>query len=218
MRRRPGVLLALLLAVPLVPLAQAQGATTPFAWHASALSAAQRAQMTGRTWRPGCPVPLSRLRMLSLSYVGFDGGAHVGALVVNADAVAATVGAFRALYAARFPVRRMVPVDAYGGSDERSMTADNTSAFNCRRVPGTTIWAQHAYGRAVDLDPLENPEVSASGVDPPAAARFADRTRRRPGMIYHGGTAWRAFRSVDWRWGGDWGSPKDYQHFSANGL
>jgi hypothetical protein len=222
-RRSHAVLLAALLGLGLgvaapVATGAARAATAHFFWHSTALSAAQRAQMTGRTWRPGCPVPLSRLRMLSLPYVGFDHRVHEGRLVVNLDAVPAVVGAFRALYGAHFPIRRMIPVDVYGGSDERSMTADNTSAFNCRRVPGTSVWAQHAYGRAVDLDPRENPEVSSSGIDPPAGARYADRSLHLAGMIYHGGTAWRAFRAVGWSWGGDWRSPKDYQHFSANGY
>ncbi len=174
--------------------------------------------MVGVSWRPGCPVGLGALRAVSLTYVGFDHRSHQGTLILNADAVTAVVGAFRALFRAHFPIRRMAPVEAYGGSDERSMAADNTSGFNCRRVPGTTVWSQHAYGRAVDLDPLENPEVSGTLVDPPSARRFANRTLHLPGMIYHGGTAWRAFAAQGWHWGGDWRSPRDYQHFSATGL
>ena len=84
--------------------------------------------MTPTSWRPGCPVTLDDLRLVSLTYIGFDGAAHRGTLVVNRDATSAIVGAFRRLYAARFPIRRMVPVDAYGGSDFRSIEADNTSS------------------------------------------------------------------------------------------
>jgi hypothetical protein len=174
--------------------------------------------MTGKTWRPGCPVPLPSLRQLRLAYWGFDRRAHVGLLVVGAPAVGQMVAAFRHLFEERFPIRKMVAVDAYGGSDERSMRADNTSGFNCRLVPGTHVWSQHAYGLAVDVDPFENPEVSAGVVDPPQARANADRARRVPGMIAEGGAAWWSFRSAGWHWGGDWVSLKDYMHFSKNGL
>jgi len=173
--------------------------------------------MTGVSWRPGCPVPLASLRLLRLSYWGFDGQARRGGLIVNADAVFAVLTAFRLLFDARYPIHRMRPVEAYGGSDERSMLADNTSAFNCRGVPGSTAWSQHAYGRAVDLNPFENPEVRGSQIDPPAASAWAGRSRAGPAVIHHGDAAWRAFTAVGWAWGGDWSYPLDYMHFSANG-
>jgi hypothetical protein len=189
-----------------------------FAWSAAPLTAADRARMTGVSWRPACPVSLDALRSVELSYWAFDGSAQTGVLVVNRDSVSAIVGAFRALFAARFPIRQMRPVEAFGGDDESSMAADNTSAFNCRIVPGSSTWSQHAYGRAVDIDPLENPEVRNGVVDPPTGAPWVDRTRSDPAIIRHGGAAWKAFASVGWAWGGDWVSLKDYQHFSANGL
>ena len=177
-----------------------------------------RARMTGVTWHQGCPVSLDRLRLLQLSYWGFDHGVHHGELVVNESAAASLARAFRLLFAARFPIRRMQVVDDFGRDDERSMLADNTSAFNCRIVPGTAVWSQHAYGLAVDINPFENPEVSNGNIDPPAAAAWADRSRSSPAMIVHGDAAWRSFNAIGWTWGGDWRSLKDYQHFSANGL
>jgi len=182
------------------------------------LDSAQRRSMTGVSWRPGCPVPLARLRLLLLSYWGFDGRVHQGELVVNADAVSAVRTALRGLFGARYPIHRMRLVEAYEGSDERSMLADNTSAFNCRGVPGSTAWSQHAYGRAVDLNPFENPEVRGTAVDPPAAAAWANRARTGPAVIHHGDAAWQAFAAAGWTWGGDWSFPLDYMHFSANGL
>ena len=76
-----------------------------------------------------------------------------------------------------------------GADDHRSMAADNTSAFNCRFVAGSDgVWSEHAYGRALDLNPLENPYVTESGyVSPPAGAPFADRSRHRRGMVHRGG-------------------------------
>ena len=189
-----------------------------FAGSVSALGPAAKRRMTDVSWRPGCPVPLSDLRLLRLSYWGFDGRVHRGQLIVNADATAAVLTAVRLLFTARYPIHRMRPVEAFGGSDERSMLADNTSAFNCRGVPGSTAWSQHAYGRAVDLNPFENPEVRRRQVDPPAASAWADRSRTGPAVIHHGDAAWRAFAAVGWTWGGDWSYPLDYMHFSGNGL
>ena len=169
-------------------------------------------------WSPRCPVSLDDLRLLTLSYWGFDGRPHVGRLVVNSDAVAAVAGALERLYRARFPIRRMVPVETYGASDERSMRADNTSAFNGRFVMGSTVWSQHAFGRAIDVDPLENPEIDEGLVYPANATRYVDRSLGLPGMIAPGGLVVRAFAAVGWGWGGAWHSPKDYQHFSASGT
>jgi len=176
-----------------------------------------RGQMTGVSWHPGCPVGLGQLRLVRLSYWGFDHTVHKGELIVNASAAKAVTRAFRILFAARFPIWQMRIVDAFGGDDERSMLADNTSGFNCRLVPGTGIWSQHAYGLAVDINPFQNPEVQNGTVDPPAAAAWADRSQRSRAMIKHGDAAWRAFHAIGWTWGGDWQSPTDYMHFSANG-
>lgn len=190
----------------------------PFRGRAERIDAETRARMSGVSWRPGCPVGLAELRLLTVTHWGFDGGVHRGRLVVNRDAAAAMLSAMRSLYRLRFPIRQMRLVDAYGADDRRSMAADNTSAFNCRFVAGSPgVWSEHAYGRAIDLNPLENPYVTASGyVSPPAGAPFADRSRHRPGMV-HRGPARAAFAAVGWEWGGDWPWPKDYQHFSASG-
>lgn len=177
-----------------------------------------RSRMTGVSWHPGCPVGLGELRLLRLGYWGFDHAIHQGQLIVNASAASSITTAFRLLFEAGFPIRQMRVVDDFGGDDERSMLADNTSAFNCRLVPGTKVWAQHAYGLAVDINPFENPEIRDGTADPPAAAAWADRSRPSPAMITAGDAAWRAFRAIGWTWGGDWRSLKDYMHFSANGL
>ena len=168
------------------------------------------------SWRPGCPVPLEDLRLLNLDHWGFDGGIHRGELVVHRDQVGPVLHVMGQLYDARFPIERMQLVDVYGGDDERSMAANNTSAFNCRAVSGRPgVWSQHAYGWAVDLNPVQNPYESGVRVSPPAGAPFANRSTRHPGMV-HAGVV-QAFSSVGWGWGGNWASPKDYQHFSATG-
>jgi hypothetical protein len=174
------------------------------------------------THRPGCPVPLSQLRHLRMSYVGFDGAVHTGEMVVRAEHAQAVTRVFEALYDARWPVRRMRLVDEYGGDDDRSMAANNTSAYNCRQVSGTSRWSEHAYGAAIDVNPVQNPYVTATSVAPPEGLRFAavDRTsgaRTPAGVIRDGDVVVRAFAAVGWEWGGHWSSSKDYQHFSASG-
>jgi D-alanyl-D-alanine carboxypeptidase len=169
-----------------------------------------------RSWHPGCPVAKSALRVVTVSYWGFDGAAHDGRLIVARTAVTPVVTVMRKLYAARFPIRRIVPIDAYGADDDRSMSADNTSAFNCRRVEGSTSWSQHAYGTAIDVNPLENPSVHVDGrVSPRRGRRFANRSLHRKGMIHEGDVVVRAFATVGWQWGGRWHEPRDYQHFFA---
>ena len=223
------VVLSTLIALPLaaawgvrgdLPAASGAPASHPgFSIVAAPIDSARRAAMlaTG-SWHAGCPVAISQLRSLRVGYWGFDRRPHAGVLVVNRAAIVPLSRVFRALWRARFAIRRMAPVEAYGASDERSMAADNTSAFNCRRVPGSSGWSQHAYGLAVDVNPLENPEVRAGVVDPPSAARYADRRLRATGMIHPGDAAVNAFAAAGWAWGGDWHSLKDWQHFSANGL
>ena len=172
------------------------------------------------SWRPGCPVPPRQLRAIRLTYAGFSGRAHTGEIIVSASVVRQVIKVFRILYRARFPIRRMEPVDAFHGSDRRSMAADNTSGFNCRYAvaPGPPQWSMHAYGLAIDVNTVQNPYLEPGRpAQPPAGAAYADRSRIRPGMAYPGGILVSAFSSVGWGWGGDWSGSPDYQHFSVNG-
>jgi hypothetical protein len=211
--RRVLIALALLLAASAPALANA-----PFHSYVRSIPSATRARMTGVSWHAGCPVSLDELRLVTLTYVGFDGRSHSGTLVVNRAATGAIVGAFRRLYAARFPIRRMVPVDAYGGDDFRSIEADNTSSFNCRNATGSTHWSQHAYGLAIDVDPIENPYMDSGKTSHHASVPYLDRARVRPGMAVSGGALVAAFAAEGWGWGGSWsGSVQDTQHFSSNG-
>ena len=109
------------------------------------------------------------------------------------------------------------PIDVYDGSDDASMAANNTSAFNCRAVTGGSSWSEHSYGTAIDVNPLVNPYVRGNTVLPPEGSRYADRTRDDPGMIHSGDSTVEAFSARGWIWGGTWSSPKDYQHFSTSG-
>jgi D-alanyl-D-alanine carboxypeptidase len=171
------------------------------------------------SYRAGCPVGPAALRTVRVLHWGFDGRSRTGTLVVNRRVADAVVTVFRRLYAARFPIRRMVPVSAYRGSDSASTAADNTSSFNCRRAVGSTTgsWSMHAYGLAIDVNPVENPYVLRGRALPPAGVRYLDRGRVRPGMAVEGGPLVRAFDAAGWGWGGRWTGSLDYQHFSTNG-
>jgi hypothetical protein len=198
--------------------AAALGAGTPAAVEAQPRFSAEivpvRWADLRHSYRRGCPVPPARLRTVRVSHWGFDGSARTGAIVVAARVAPDVVTVFRELWAARFPIRRLRPVSAYGGDDDRSMAADNTSGFNCRFVGGTTRWSLHAYGEAIDVNPVENPYVQGARVSPPAGRAFVSRSRYRKGMALPGGVLVRAFSAVGWRWGASFG---DYQHFSTTG-
>jgi hypothetical protein len=219
MRDAVTILALLLAALTSVPSVGAEVDRQPrFEGRVASIDPALRARMTGVSWHPGCPVGFARLRLLTVSHWGFDGEVRRGRLVVNRDQAGAMLGAMRELFELDYPIRRMRLVDAYGGDDHRSMDADNTSAFNCRFVAGSSRWSEHAYGRALDLNPRENPYVTASGyVSPPAGAPFADRSQRAKGLIHRGGPVVAAFAAAGWEWGGNWPWPRDYQHFSSTG-
>lgn len=166
------------------------------------------------SYRAGCPVGPPQLRTVHVSYWGFEGKPHTGAVVVARRVAPDVVAVFRRLWAERFPIKRLLPVSAYRGSDDASMAADNTSGFNCRVVSGTSRRSLHAYGQAIDVNPVENPYVRGAYVSPAAGRAFLDRSRYRKGMAVRGGVLERAFASAGWKWGGAFG---DYQHFSTTG-
>jgi hypothetical protein len=187
----------------------------PFTWSMSRVNAAQ----LGKSWRPGCPVGPSQLRLLQMRYVGFDGHARVGSMVVNATVVTSVVKVFATLYAKRFPIHLMVPTSQFQGKDPASMAADNTSGFNCRYAvtTGPKQWSVHAYGEAIDVNPVQNPYVFNGVAQPVAGKAYVNRSDVRPGMAELGGVLNDAFASVGWFWGGRWTESPDYQHFSSTG-
>jgi hypothetical protein len=169
----------------------------------------------GASWHPGCPVAPEQLRRVTLDYIGFDGRPHRGAIVVNLEVVADVIAIFGEMRRQGYPIAKMQTVDRYrDATDELSMEDDNTSAFNCRALPGGDRWSLHAYGRAVDVNPLLNPYLGSSGeLEPTTARPYLDRGRGDPGMLHDGDAAVRAFTDRGWTWGGHWRTPIDYQHF-----
>jgi hypothetical protein len=181
------------------------------------ISASLERQMRGSSYRSGCPVGPADLRLLEIVHRGFDGRDRVGLLVLHRDAVADVRAALTRSYTAGFRIQRMRLVDRYGADDDRSMAANNTSGFNCRTVGGSTRWSEHAYGRAIDINPVQNPYVSGSTVAPDAGQAYLDRSDVRRGMLVDGDATVTAFEDRGWGWGGNWSSVKDYQHLSSSG-
>jgi hypothetical protein len=169
----------------------------------------------GASWRLGCPIEPGRLRLVELNYLGFDAQTHRGELIVHEELVEEVIAIFEQLHQLRYPVEKMRTVDHYPrADDELSMQDNNTSAFNCRDIPGTGRWSLHAYGRAIDLNPLLNPFIDRTGAfQPRNAAPYLDRNRIDPGLLHDGDPAVLVFTDRGWRWGGHWRTPKDYQHF-----
>lgn len=186
---------------------------------AAAVFPISRAEL-GASWRPECPVAPDALRRVELDFIGFDGRLHRGDLVVNRMVVDDVIAIFGQLLRLRYPIEKMRSVDEYpGADDELSMQDNNTSGFNCRPLPHSDSWSQHAFGLAVDLNPLINPCLDAAGdLQPKNAGRHLDRRRSDPGMLHKGDPAVLAFTDRGWTWGGSWRNPIDYQHFQRHAV
>ncbi|MFN8051271.1 MAG: M15 family metallopeptidase [Acidimicrobiales bacterium] len=180
----------------------------------------------GLSWRPGCPVAPSDLRILTLSYWGIDGAGHTGELIVHRSISLQMVVVFRELWNAKFPIHQMRTAEQFvDASDFRPDGSfietdepdhdDNTSAFFCRPATGATSWSQHSYGLAVDINPVENPYVKGGRMVPPNG--LPGRDAARPGTITASSLPVAAMKRAGMVWGGTWKSLKDYMHFSRNG-
>jgi hypothetical protein len=190
-------------------------------------SAERQAVVQAHEYHTGCPVNLSQLRLLTVRYHGFDGRAHWGQLVVNARVASDLSRVFEKLYAMRFPIRHMQFGDTYGSLKNLPKDRDFTASFECRQASAspctgattnktTGSWSMHAYGEAIDLNPVENPYVGCGMTRDKTALSYLQRSNVRRGMVTPAVVA--AFASIGWGWGGSWsGSTKDYMHFSANG-
>ena len=191
----------------------------PFAATIAPVDDATFAAMHGCSWKddPRCP-RREALVAVRFAHVDLAGEPRTGTVVVAAAIAHHTVQLFGRLYAIGFPLARVEPVDAHAADDDRSMAADNTSAFNFRVIAGTTVLSQHALGLAIDLNPVENPMIwpAAAGAPPrfvpPAAADFLDRRRVRPGMIVRPGPVTAILDELGWEWGGDWRHVADLHH------
>lgn len=178
------------------------------------LTTSQRLAIQKYSWHPGCPVPLSALRSVTVNYWGFDEQSHQGILIVNQSVANQVSVIFQQLYRAHFPIAKIEPVDVYQGDDSKAMADNDTSAFNCRNLTGSSsIFSQHAYGLAIDINPIQNPYVKQNLVAPPQGDHYLNRNSLAKGLINKNNIAYQVFHRYGWEWGGDWQNVKDYQHF-----
>ena len=171
----------------------------------------------GRSFKTDCTTPRSELRYLTVLHVDIEGNIRAGELICHRTIAGELLEIFRTLYDAGYPIERMVLIDRYDADDERSMAANNSSAFNFRFISGTTKPSSHSRGLAVDINPLYNPYVvtrnGRTRVEPEAGRPYVDRTAAFPYKIERGDRCCQEFLRHGFVWGGDWRSCKDYQHF-----
>jgi hypothetical protein len=202
----------------------AQVGHASFVGRLTSLPAALEQEMRGTTWKPGCPVSLTDLRLMTVSYWGFDARPHLGPLVVNESVATDLVWVFRQLFDHRFPIHNVKLAREFHPNQENHDTpGDPTAAFNCRPVvtptgPSATTFSQHAYGLAVDINPIENPFVLDGYVRNRYSRPYRDRSKQAPGMIQDGDIVVRSFEAIGWGWGGHWSTGQDYMHFSQTGT
>ena len=218
------LLLALLVAcTSSIPLLSGDGGTPPSERDPG--PEARVVPVSGRQWlkmkaagmvRPECPIQTpAALRVVHINHYDFEGRVKRGRLVVNADVAESVVRIFSKMYEAEFPIRRMVPVERFDGDTNASLRADNTSAFNCRRpdqINAPFIESPHANGRAVDINPRENPWMDLRCDCWIPSAKYAERLDE-PGRVIRGGLVWRLFRDENWIWQNI--DVADYMHFDT---
>ena len=174
----------------------------------------------GNSWRKGCPVGLDDLRYIRLKHHNFYRGKKMGEIIVHKDVADEMVEVFRELYAIGYPIRQMRLVSDFKGNDWQSIEADNTSAFNCRKTSTKTgKWSQHAYGKAIDINPIENPFIFKTGrISHVQSYKYKKRVHKSSAiadkaMLFKNDEAVKIFEKYGWKWGGDFAPYKDYQHF-----
>ena len=173
------------------------------------------------SWRKGCPVELDDLAYMRIRHWDYDNKVQTGELIVHQAYAQGVKKIFGELFKKKFPIEKMKLVDEFGGDDDMSMSANNTSAFNCRPMTGyKKKYSKHAWGGAIDVNPLYNPYVKRRGtvVQPEAGRPYVDRSKKAKGLIRKGDVCHKAFSKQGWRWGGLWRTVKDYQHFEIKDI
>lgn len=178
------------------------------------LSATQKKQLRMKIMDKGLSMDLNDLVYVRLRYWGFDDKTHVGIVIIHRELAQDILDVFSILYQHKFPIESMKLMDNFHQDDEASMAANNTSSYNHRKVTGHPgIYSQHSYGRAIDINPLQNPYVKKSLVLPKGASAFVNRQQPSPGKITRDSLIYQAFNQRGWDWGGNWYDVQDYQHF-----
>jgi len=180
----------------------------------------KKRMIKGNSWRKGCPVSLENLRYLRITHINFKGKDARGEIIVHKDVSKEMTEIFEALYDMAYPVYKMRLVSDYKGNDWQSIESGNTSAFNCRSATGSKKWSKHSYGKAIDINPIENPYIARSGrISHKASSQYRKRVHKKStsadkALLLKNDKATKIFEKHGWKWGGDWSGVKDYQHFS----
>lgn len=173
--------------------------------------------MDSKSYTANGDITFDSLRHVVVKYIDFEGNTKSGELIVNINVADEVVEIFRELYAASYAIEKINLIDDYNGNDEASMEDNNTSCFNYRKIDGQETLSDHSYGLAIDINPLYNPYIRTNMGDrnvlPVNAVDFADRTSDFPHKITKEDTCYKIFSKYGWKWGGEWDSPVDYQHF-----
>lgn len=176
-------------------------------------------KMKNNSYKANPNISYKDLRFLSVRHYGYDGKIKKGELVVNKKIAKDMLKIFYELYQEKYPIQRMELIDKYGGDDNKSMDANNTSAFNYRLIAGTNMLSNHAYGMAIDINPRINPYVLGDWISPTNGRAYGERDvskckgKYRKNMIHKGDVIYKIFKKYGFSWGGEWEDEKDYQHF-----
>jgi poly-gamma-glutamate synthesis protein (capsule biosynthesis protein) len=178
-------------------------------------------QMQGISYHKECPVGLDELRIVNVKYLGFDELVHYGDIFVHNEVALEISKIFKELFDIKYPIRQIAPIEKYNADDFDSIEADNTSAFNCRKAESSNKYSKHSYGKAIDINPLENPYIYADGktshkISTQYISRISQNTSsasENKAILLSSSKAVKIFKKYGWKWGGDWKNIKDYQHF-----
>ncbi len=180
----------------------------------------KKRMVDGNSWRKGCPVALADLRYIQVDHLDFTDNISRGEMIVHKDVAEEVVDIFEELFNMNYAINQMRLVSDFNGNDWQSIEADNSSAFNCRKATGSKKWSKHSYGKAIDINPIENPYISKSGkISHKASLKYRKRVHKDlsnlkdRALLLPDDPATKAFKSYGWKWGGDWNTIKDYQHF-----
>ena len=189
----------------------------------STLSKNIKKQISGKSFRKNKYIGYSELRYLHVKYFNFHGKVCVGEIIVNKKIAKRTLQVFYGLYKMKYPIEKIRLVDQYGGDDNKSMAANNSSAFNFRKVQNSSKLSDHARGLAIDINPRINPYIVKGKIYPKNGSVYKNRNKKtckgkcRKLMIKRGDKVYRLFKKYGFSWGGDWTTVKDYQHFYYKG-
>ena len=173
--------------------------------------------INGNTWKKNCPVNLKDLRYLKIEYLGFDNKSHIGELIVHKNVAKEVSKIFKKLKAIKYPIYQMKLASYYKGNDKISMKNNNTSAFNCRLMTGSKIkWSKHSYGKAIDINPIQNPYIKKNKVLPKEGTKYINLNRKHftsqsndKAIIIKNDKIIKIFKNYGWIWGGNWTNLKD---------